>query len=120
MSMCVERSLISQPAWPIEGEKQTVRKIPKESSGDAQNPQSTSDMEIALEDLERAADHIGRALEVIDRGLEFSIHEDTNRVIVKVINRQTHEVIKEIPPEQLLDMIARIWEMIGLLVDEKA
>jgi flagellar protein FlaG len=37
-----------------------------------------------------------------------------------VINRQTHEVIKEIPPEQLLDMIARIWEMIGLLVDEKA
>ncbi len=73
-----------------------------------------------MEDLERAADHIGRALEVIDRGLEFSIHEDTNRVIVKVINRQTHEVIKEIPPEQLLDMIARIWEMIGLLVDEKA
>ena len=73
-----------------------------------------------MEDLERAADHIGRALEVIDRGLEFSIHEDTNRVIVKVISRQTHEVIKEIPPEQLLDMIARIWEMIGLLVDEKA
>jgi len=49
----------------------------------------------------------------------FGIHEETNRVTIKIIDKDTKEVIKEIPPEKTLEMIAKIWEFAGLLVDEK-
>ncbi len=49
----------------------------------------------------------------------FGIHEDTNRVTIKIVDRETKEVIKEYPPEKTLDMIAKVWEMAGILVDEK-
>ncbi len=50
---------------------------------------------------------------------EFSIDEPTHRVSIKVIDRVTDEVIREIPPEESLDVLAKIWELAGLLVDEK-
>lgn len=49
----------------------------------------------------------------------FRIHEKTNRVTIKIVDKSTKEVLKEYPPEQTLDMIAKIWEIAGILVDEK-
>ncbi len=49
----------------------------------------------------------------------FGIHEGTNRVTIKIVDKKTKEVIKELPPEKTLDMIAKVWEMAGILVDEK-
>lgn len=50
---------------------------------------------------------------------EFGIHEKTHRVTVKIVDKKTKEVIKELPPEKTLDMIAKMWEYAGLIVDEK-
>ena len=50
---------------------------------------------------------------------EFGIHEETNRITIKMVDKKTKEVIKELPPEKMLDMIARVWEYAGLIVDEK-
>ncbi len=49
----------------------------------------------------------------------FGIHEGTNRVTIKIVDKKTHETIKELPPEKTLDMIAKVWEMAGIMVDEK-
>lgn len=49
----------------------------------------------------------------------FGVHEKTNRIMIKILDKDTKEVIKEFPPEKTLDMIASIWEMAGILVDEK-
>ncbi len=49
----------------------------------------------------------------------FGIHEETNRVTIKIVDKDTKKVIKELPPEKTLDMIARVWELAGLMVDEK-
>ncbi len=49
----------------------------------------------------------------------FKYHEDTNRISITVIDKETDEVIKEIPPEKTLDMIAKAWELAGLMVDER-
>ena len=54
-----------------------------------------------------------------DRKFEFSIHEETKAIMVKVINAGTDEIIREIPPEKILDMVAKMWEMAGIFVDEK-
>lgn len=67
---------------------------------------------------------IRRAVEQINKKMQnsealFGIHEKTNRVMIKIVDKETKEVIKELPPEKTLDMIAKAWEMAGLLVDEK-
>lgn len=54
-----------------------------------------------------------------DRKFEFSIHEKTKQIMVKVIDVNTNEIIREIPPEKILDLVASIWEISGIIVDEK-
>ena len=49
----------------------------------------------------------------------FGIHEGTNRITIKIVDKETKEVLKEYPPEKTLDMIAKVWERAGILVDEK-
>ncbi len=49
----------------------------------------------------------------------FAVHEATNRIMIKIVDRNTKEVIKEFPPEKTLDLIAKAWELAGLTVDER-
>ena len=49
----------------------------------------------------------------------FGIHDATKRVTIKIVDKDTKKVLKEYPPEKTLDMIAKVWEMAGLLVDKK-
>lgn len=49
----------------------------------------------------------------------FAIHKETNHVIIKIIDKDSKKVLREYPPEQTLDMIAKVWELAGILVDEK-
>ena len=67
---------------------------------------------------------IRKAVEQLNKNMShseavFGFHDATNRVTIKIIDKDTKEVIKELPPEKKLDMIAKVWEMAGILVDEK-
>ena len=67
---------------------------------------------------------IHQAIEKVNKSMKnssaiYGIHEGTNRVTIKIVDEKTQEVIKELPPEKTLDMIAKVWEMAGILVDEK-
>ena len=50
---------------------------------------------------------------------EFGYNEPTNRITIKIKDKETDEVIKEIPSEKALEMLAKAWELAGILVDEK-
>src|SRR5690625_6484270 len=52
--------------------------------------------------------------------LRFTIHSDTERLMVLVLDAQTDEVLRELPPEDMLNLVARVREFIGLLFDELA
>jgi len=71
------------------------------------------------EELVEAIEKANRALVGAKTQFEFSIHEKTKQIMVKVIDTQTQEVIREIPPEKILDMVAKMWELAGILVDER-
>lgn len=67
---------------------------------------------------------VKKAVEDLNRQMKdsvavFGIHEKTNRVTIKIVDKSTEKVIKEFPPEETLDMIAKVWEVAGILVDEK-
>ena len=50
---------------------------------------------------------------------EFGYNEPTNRITIKIKDKETEEVIKEIPSDKALEMLAKVWEIAGILVDEK-
>lgn len=76
------------------------------------------------EDGQASNEQIRQAVDTINKNAHneeavFGIHEATNRVTIKIVDKETKEVIKEFPPEKTLDMIAKVWEMAGIMVDER-
>ena len=69
------------------------------------------------ETLKKAVDNLNKSMP--NKEAVFGIHEGTNRVTIKIVDKTTKKTIKELPPEKTLDMIERVWEMAGILVDEK-
>lgn len=69
------------------------------------------------EQLKRAVENLNKRM--YNSEALFGIHEKTNRVTIKIVDRDTKEIIKEFPPEKTLDMIAKAWELAGILVDER-
>lgn len=70
---------------------------------------------VVIDAIEKA----NKAISVSNRKFEYSIHEKTKEIMIKVIDSDTNEVVREIPPEKILDMVAKMWEMAGLIVDER-
>lgn len=52
-------------------------------------------------------------------GCEFTYHEISNRVSITLYDKETKEVVKEIPPEETIKMIDKLYELAGLVIDEK-
>ena len=73
----------------------------------------------AREHLEEAIIEANEAIFRGDDHFEFRIHEKTGRYMVKLVDNETDEIIREIPPEKILDLVASIWELVGILVDER-
>lgn len=70
----------------------------------------------AVDDLNK---QVKQASPIKHTQLSFKYHDETNRISITVTDSDTDEVIREIPPEKALDMLAKAWEMAGLLVDER-
>ena len=88
-----------------------TKEVSADGGGNSANPQAEdSQIKKAVEEINKKS----KSSEAV-----FGIHEGTNRVTIKIVDKQTKEVIKEFPPEKTLDMISRVWEMAGLMVDEK-
>ncbi|ONI45698.1 hypothetical protein AN642_01310 [Epulopiscium sp. SCG-B10WGA-EpuloA2] len=50
--------------------------------------------------------------------LRFAQHDKTNRMVISVVDRDTQEIVREIPSEKMLDMLAKMWDAAGLFVNE--
>jgi flagellar protein FlaG len=73
-----------------------------------------------MAELEKAVENLNQALQDIKRELRFSVDDDTGRMIVKVINADTDEVVRQIPSEQLLNAVRHMEQQAGLLLDTEA
>ncbi len=90
----------------------------KESNGkQGYENQENTQQQPSTESIRKAVENINRNLK--NSEAVFGIHDKTNRVTIKIVDKETKEVIKELPPEKTLDMISKVWEIAGLLVDEK-
>ena len=77
-------------------------------------PEPTIDLDIrdTLANLEKLITRFNRRF-------QFTLDEQINRIVIKVIDRETDKVIKEIPPREIQHLLAGLQEMVGVLVDEE-
>lgn len=58
-------------------------------------------------------------VETMNNSLQFSIDDDSGRTVVKVVDKQTDEVLRQIPSEEMLDIARALGKLKGLLVEQK-
>lgn len=92
---------------------------------DPNNPANKS-LNNALRDPEEEKKFLGevtqgmnKMMNSFDRKLDFVVHEGTGSLMVKVIDTNTNKVIREIPPEEVLDLAARMKEAFSIFFDVK-
>jgi flagellar protein FlaG len=81
---------------------------------------NTGEKKLGKEDVEKAVDKLNKFLQGEKVHAEYEVHEKLNDIMIRIINNDTKEVILEIPPKKILDMVAKTLEMVGILVDKKA
>ncbi|MBN1044477.1 MULTISPECIES: flagellar protein FlaG [unclassified Clostridium] len=78
-----------------------------------------SNNEYSKDELDKALKKLNKFLEDDKAHAEYSVHEDLGSIMIKIIDDNTKEVILEVPPKKILDMIASMCKQFGLL-DKKA
>jgi flagellar protein FlaG len=84
------------------------------------NAQDLKTREIKEVDVQKAVDKLNKFLEDDQTHAEYEIHSKFKDVMIKIIDDKTGNVVLEIPPKKILDMIAKMCEMVGVMVDKKA
>jgi len=97
---------------PTQAQTATPAKVPgTPAEGEDAEFQKTMD-----ESIKQA----NKSLANYDRQIEREIHSVTHVVMYKIRDTKTNEVIAEYPPKKIQDMIAKMWELAGLFIDQKA
>lgn len=86
---------------------------------DIQQPESEQTKEVPHDKLEQAIKAANEMMKMSDTRFEYSVDKDINREVVKLINNQTDEVIRQYPPAEILNMVTKMYNMFGIIVDKK-
>ncbi len=71
-------------------------------------------------EVEQAVSRLNKALEALNRDLAISVHEDEGKLIIQVTDPSTGEVVRQIPPERVLEVEESIDNIVGLFVNDSA
>ena len=110
----LEATVVDRTVTPVK-EASSIRNTKEMSLKEKQGV----NVSVAEEQLIRTIERAVKSLEGPQTTLDISIHEKTHDIMVKVINKDTGELIREVPPEKTLDLVAKMMEIAGILVDEK-
>lgn len=80
---------------------------------------NTEEQSVSKEKLQQAVDSVNEFLQLNHSASKFVFHEGLDRYFVQVVDTETEEVVKEIPPKKLLDAFYEMQKLVGMIVDEK-
>jgi len=113
----VDAGVAQQTAVAPQQAVQALQQQAGTGNQDGQQPQGQK--QPTHEEIKTAITHANRRAHFGNTSAQFSYHEKTKRISVKILDKDTNEVIREIPPEETLDMIAKMYELAGIMIDEK-
>lgn len=74
---------------------------------------------VAQSTIDNTISETNSKIKMSNTQLQYSIDEETQRISIKIIDKDIDKVIREVPPEETLEAIKKIWEIAGIIVDEK-
>lgn len=77
------------------------------------------DSQISVKQLETVAQQLQDFVGGMNKGLEFSVDKDSGRDVIKVIDKANGDLLKQYPTEEVLDLVSKLSEATGALVNEK-
>lgn len=83
------------------------------------NDNCMENKKVAKSTIDSTISETNSKIKMANTQLKYSVDDETQRISIKVIDKHTDEVIREIPPEETLEAIKKIWEIAGIIVDEK-
>lgn len=83
------------------------------------NNENLKDKTYEKKDLDKAVNKLNKFLEDDNTRAEYSYHKDLGTLMIKIVDKDTDEIILELPPEKILNMVASMCKQVGLL-DKKA
>ena len=69
--------------------------------------------------IESVVSEVNQKMRLTKTRCEYSYDEPTKRVSIKVYDKDSDTLIREVPPEKSLEMLQKMWEIAGIIVDEK-
>ncbi|HLO03617.1 MAG TPA: flagellar protein FlaG [Symbiobacteriaceae bacterium] len=81
-------------------------------------PNSDSVIEVQAGELPKIVEQMNKAIQAFSNSIRFEVHED-HRIVIRVIDTTSGEIVREIPPEKLLDTFNRMEDLVGLLLDQR-
>ncbi|MFP4172525.1 MAG: flagellar protein FlaG [Candidatus Hydrogenedentota bacterium] len=69
--------------------------------------------------LKEKAMMVGETVNLLNRGLDYWVDEDTDKIVMQIVNRHTQEVIRQIPPEEIIEISGRLQQLVGLIFDRE-
>ena len=79
------------------------------------NNENTKD--VSAEQIKKTLAELNKKM--MNTACQYGIHEGTGRVTIKIVDKDTRDVIKEITAEETLELIAKAWELAGIMVDKR-
>ena len=107
---------------PVATESSTAatKEVPKIEEQNKNNTQVAPEKQVSKDDLVSMSKMMSQFLSMSNPDLKFDVHEDTNRLMVNLVDGKANKVLKTFPSREFLDMVARIKDYVGMIVDKKA
>lgn len=77
------------------------------------------DQVILQEKMHQVVDSMNKIFDINNKNLKFVYHDGLKEYFVQLVNTETDEVVKEIPPKRLLDAYYEMQKLVGMIIDEK-
>ncbi len=118
----VRRQPEIKPTPPVQPVKETEATVfrKSEKKEEKQDRKSPGLGELDQATLRDVAEKTQAFLDDLKIKLDFEVYEETGDMVIRIFNRETEELLREIPPEELLELHRKVAELRGVLFDEKA
>ncbi len=110
-------SLAATETPKVDDTTKVVENTDQKSDSYNKDRENSEQQQPSIEQLHKAVEDINKKM--MNSEAVFGFHDKTNRVTIKIVDKESKKVIKELPPEKTLDLIAKAWELAGIMVDEK-
>ncbi|OGX68200.1 MAG: hypothetical protein A2189_01455 [Paenibacillus sp. RIFOXYA1_FULL_44_5] len=67
----------------------------------------------------KAVEQANKAINGVPKKFEYSVNKPTGQIVVKILDADTNELIREIPPEKILNLVSNLAKLNGAIIDEK-